>query len=123
MKKTLLAIFSLLFLLSALFACGDGGNGGSIIFEVDDNLNTLLDFRYKTKFTAEHGQNGGPCKMYGRGGKDTVVKNSILLQDTYVGTNVTLNCVITDKNVVIKDERMLSGYETMPFFIGKGVMV
>ena len=56
-------------------------------------------------------------------GKGTVVKNSILLQDTYVGSNVTLNCVITDKNVVIKDDRMLSGYETMPFFIGKGVMV
>lgn len=56
-------------------------------------------------------------------GKGTVVKNSILLQDTYVGSNVTLNCVITDKNVVIKDGRMLSGYETMPFFIGKGVMV
>lgn len=56
-------------------------------------------------------------------GKGTVVKNSILLQDTYVGANVNLNCVISDKNVVIKDGRNLSGYETMPFFIGKGVMV
>ncbi len=56
-------------------------------------------------------------------GKGTVVKNSILLQDTYVGTNARLNCVITDKNVVIKDGRNLSGYDTMPFFIGKGVMV
>ncbi|MBQ7336145.1 MAG: glucose-1-phosphate adenylyltransferase subunit GlgD [Clostridia bacterium] len=56
-------------------------------------------------------------------GKGTVVKNSILLQDTYVGDNVSLNCVITDKNVVIKDGRNLSGYNTMPFFIDKGVMV
>lgn len=40
-------------------------------------------------------------------GKGTVVKNCILLQDTYVGSNVQLNCVITDKNVVIKDDRML----------------
>ncbi len=56
-------------------------------------------------------------------GKGTVVKNSILLQDTYVGTNASLNCVIADKNVVIKDGRNLSGYDTMPFFIGKGVMV
>jgi len=56
-------------------------------------------------------------------GKGTVVKNCILLQDTYVGSNVMLNCVIADKNVVIKDGRMLSGYDTMPFFIGKGVMV
>jgi glucose-1-phosphate adenylyltransferase len=53
-------------------------------------------------------------------GKGTVVKNSILLQDTYVGSDVNLNCVITDKNVVIRDARNLSGHESMPFFIGKG---
>ncbi len=56
-------------------------------------------------------------------GKGTVVRNSILLQDTYVGDEVSLNCVISDKNVIIKDGRMLSGHETMPFFIGKGMMV
>ncbi|MBR7098852.1 MAG: glucose-1-phosphate adenylyltransferase subunit GlgD, partial [Clostridia bacterium] len=56
-------------------------------------------------------------------GKGCVIKNSILLQDTKVGDNVQLNCVITDKNVMIKDGRMLSGHETMPFFIGKGMMV
>jgi glucose-1-phosphate adenylyltransferase len=56
-------------------------------------------------------------------GKGTVVRNSILLQDTYVGENVNLNCVITDKNTVIRDGRNLSGHETMPFYIGKGVMV
>ena len=52
-------------------------------------------------------------------GKGTTVKNCILLQDTYVGSNVFLNCVVTDKNVVIKDDRILSGHETNPFFIGK----
>ena len=56
-------------------------------------------------------------------GKGCVIKNSILLQDTKVGDNVQLNCVITDKNVMIKDGRTLSGHETMPFFIGKGMMV
>lgn len=56
-------------------------------------------------------------------GKGTVVRNSILLQDTYVGENVDLNCVITDKNAVIRDGRRLSGHETMPFYIGKGIMV
>ncbi len=56
-------------------------------------------------------------------GKGTVVKNCVLLQDTYVGTNADLNCVITDKNAVIKDGRRLSGHETMPFFIGKGQTV
>ena len=58
-----------------------------------------------------------------RVGKGSVVKNCVLLQDTYVGANVQLNCVITDKNVVIKDDRTLSGHETKPFFIGKGEMV
>jgi glucose-1-phosphate adenylyltransferase len=52
-------------------------------------------------------------------GKGTTVKNCILLQDTYVGSNVFLNCVVTDKNVVIKDDRILSGHQTTPFFIGK----
>ena len=58
-----------------------------------------------------------------RVGRGSVVKNCILLQDTYVGANVSLNCVITDKNVVIKDDRNLSGHESMPFFIDKNVTV
>ena len=53
-------------------------------------------------------------------GKGTVVKNSILMQDTYTGSDVTLNCVITDKDVTIRDGRHLSGHETMPFYVGKG---
>ena len=56
-------------------------------------------------------------------GKGTVVKNCILLQDTYVGSGVQLNCVITDKNAVIKDDRNLSGHQTKPFYIGKGETV
>ncbi len=56
-------------------------------------------------------------------GRGTVVKNCILLQDTYVGANADLHCVITDKNVVIKDERRLSGHASMPFFINKGQSV
>jgi len=56
-------------------------------------------------------------------GKGTVVENSIMLQDTYTGENVHLNCVITDKNVVIRDGRKLSGHETMPFYIDKGAMI
>lgn len=56
-------------------------------------------------------------------GKGTTVKNCVLLQDTFTGNNVSLNCVITDKNAVICDGRMLSGHSTMPFFIPKGAMV
>lgn len=56
-------------------------------------------------------------------GKDAVVKNSILFQDSYVCPRAELNCVITDKNVMIKDGRTLSGHESMPFYIGKDVTV
>ena len=56
-------------------------------------------------------------------GKGAVVKNSILFQDTYVCEGAQLNCVIADKNVVIKDGRMLSGHESMPFYIGKKMSV
>ena len=56
-------------------------------------------------------------------GKGAVVKNSILFQDTYVCAGASLNCVITDKNVIIKDGRNLSGHETMPFYIGKKMSV
>ena len=56
-------------------------------------------------------------------GRGAVVKNCILLQDTYVGDNVSLNCVVADKNVIIKEGRNLSGHKTMPFFIDKGATV
>lgn len=58
-----------------------------------------------------------------RVGKNTVIRNSILMQDTLVGENVDLNCVITDKDVVIRDGRTLSGHETRPFFIDKQTVV
>lgn len=56
-------------------------------------------------------------------GKGTRVTNSILMQDTFTGENVRLNCVIADKDVLIKDGRELCGYESMPFYIGKGIKV
>ena len=55
--------------------------------------------------------------------KNAVVKNCILMQDAYVGKNAKLNCVIADKNVVIKDDRELSGHPSIPFYLNKGVTV
>lgn len=53
---------------------GDGGDGGSVIFEVDNNVNTLIDFKYNRKFKAEDGENGSSSKCYGKDGKDIVIK-------------------------------------------------
>ncbi len=53
---------------------GDGGRGGNIVFQVDDNLSTLADFRYKRKYQAENGANGSGGKRYGKKGKDLIIK-------------------------------------------------
>lgn len=53
---------------------GDGGRGGSIIFQADDHLSTLLDFRYKRKYAAEDGQSGGGKRCTGKDGKDLVIR-------------------------------------------------
>ncbi len=55
--------------------------------------------------------------------KGTVIKNSIVMQDSIIGKDVVLNCVIADKNTVIRDGRQLSGHETHPFFIEKGAII
>ena len=53
---------------------GDGGKGGDVIFQADENLRTLMDFRYKRKYEAENGQDGMKKKRYGKNGQDLVIK-------------------------------------------------
>lgn len=55
-------------------AGGDGGNGGSVVFEVDEGLRTLMDFRYNRHFKAPRGENGMSKGMHGKAAKDLVVK-------------------------------------------------
>lgn len=55
-------------------AGGDGGKGASVIFEVDEGLRTLLDFRYQTHFKAKKGENGQSSNMHGRNADDLVLK-------------------------------------------------
>ncbi len=56
-------------------------------------------------------------------GKNTVVKNCVLMQNTYIGDDVQLNCVVADKNVVIKPGKVLSGDEKFPVYIGKDIVI
>ena len=53
---------------------GDGGRGGSVVVVSDDNMSTLMDFRYKRKYVAQNGVNGQGRKMKGRDGEDVVIK-------------------------------------------------
>ena len=53
---------------------GDGGRGGNIVLKVDDHLSTLMDFRYKRKYTAENGMDGSGKRCTGRDGADLVLK-------------------------------------------------
>ena len=66
---------------------GDGGRGGDVIFIVDDNMSTLLDFRYKRKFLAEDGAPGGAKRCFGKDGKSLTIKvpRGTLIKDAKSG--------------------------------------
>ena len=53
---------------------GDGGKGGDVVFQADEGLRTLMDFRYKRKYQAENGQNGMKKKRFGKRGEDLIIK-------------------------------------------------
>lgn len=53
---------------------GDGGKGGDVIFQVDEGLNTLYDYRHKRKFKAEDGEEGGKRRCHGKNGGDIILK-------------------------------------------------
>ncbi len=53
---------------------GDGGKGGDVIFEVDEGLNTLIDFRHIRKYKAEDGEEGGKKNCRGKNGNDITIK-------------------------------------------------
>ncbi len=53
---------------------GDGGKGGDIVFQVDDNFSTLIDFRYKRKYVAQRGENGGARRCTGKSAPDLIIR-------------------------------------------------
>ncbi|MEG8267409.1 Obg family GTPase CgtA [Acinetobacter baumannii] len=71
---------------------GDGGRGGSIYIQADDDTSTLVDYRYTRKFRAERGKNSAGANCTGRGGEDVVLK-------VPVGTTI----VDTDSGDIIGD--------------------
>lgn len=66
---------------------GDGGKGGDVYFIVDQDANTLIDFRYKKKFKAENGNNGEGARRFGKSGEDLYIKVPIgtIIKDAKTG--------------------------------------
>ncbi|MBR6996102.1 MAG: GTPase ObgE [Ruminococcus sp.] len=53
---------------------GDGGRGGDVVFQVDDNFSTLIDFRYKRKYVADRGENGSSRNCTGKSAQPLIIK-------------------------------------------------
>lgn len=53
---------------------GNGGKGGDVIFVADDNFSSLIDFRYKRKYVAQNGENGGAKRCTGKSAPDLIIK-------------------------------------------------
>lgn len=66
---------------------GDGGKGGDVYFVVDQDANTLIDFKYKKKFKAENGNNGEGARRFGKSGEDLYIKVPIgtIIKDANTG--------------------------------------
>ena len=66
---------------------GDGGKGGDVVFIPDDNLSTLIDFKYKKKYIAKNGDNGSSRNCTGRNAEDLIVRvpRGTLIKDANTG--------------------------------------
>lgn len=86
---------------------GDGGNGGDIYIQADTSLNTLLPFRYKTKYVAGDGERGGTNLCYGKSGDDVIIKVPVgtLVKDEETGTVICDMFAAGDKKLIVEGGR------------------
>lgn len=86
---------------------GDGGNGASVIFEVDLGLRTLMDFKYQRKYVAEHGEDGSKKRKAGRNGEDLILKvpSGTIIRDEATGLVIADLKEEGDRAVVAKGGR------------------
>ena len=80
---------------------GNGGKGGSIIFEADNNLQTLLDFKFNREILAKDGFKGGPNKRTGASGADKVIKVPCGTEIRDFETGILLGDLISNKETVV----------------------
>lgn len=86
---------------------GDGGRGGNIIFEVDDGLNTLSDFRHIHKYAAKDGEQGGKRRCHGKDGEDLIIKvpEGTVIKDFESGKVIADMSGENRKEVILKGGR------------------
>ncbi len=78
---------------------GDGGDGGDVYMQADENLNTLIDYRFEKSFRAERGQNGQSRDCTGKRGKDVTIKVPVGTRIIDQGTGETLGDMMTHGQV------------------------
>ena len=86
---------------------GDGGKGGDIIFEVDEGLNTLNDYRHKAKYCAHPGEEGGKKRCHGKNGTDLILKvpEGTLIKDAESGKVIADMSGDNKRQIVLKGGR------------------
>ena len=86
---------------------GDGGKGGDIIFEVDEGLNTLNDYRHKAKYCAQPGDEGGKKRCHGKNGTDLILKvpEGTLIKDAESGKVIADMSGENRRQIVLKGGR------------------
>ena len=86
---------------------GDGGKGGDVIFEVDEGMNTLTDYRHKRKFAAQDGQEGGKRNCHGKSGKDLTLKvpEGTVIKDAASGKVIADMSAGNRRQIVLKGGR------------------
>ena len=86
---------------------GDGGKGGDIIFRVDPDENTLINFRYNKKYKAKNGENGRGSNCYGKSGKDLYIDVPIgtVVKDAKTGKVIADLSKQGEEKVVLKGGR------------------
>ena len=86
---------------------GDGGKGGDVVLEVDENINTLLNFRFNRKYTAENGGSGDRKNQFGRCAADCVIKvpQGTLVKDAATGEILADLTEIGQRAIIAKGGR------------------
>ena len=80
---------------------GNGGKGGSIIFQADNNLQTLLDFKFNREIVAKDGMKGGPNKKSGASGIDKIIKVPCGTEIKDLKTGIILGDLINNKDTIL----------------------